>query len=84
MDEIYIVLFGSKHFKCDSLLEVVNLFCWETISSSSGFYFKVNGYVSAMSYSYEWTHEDAKKDFIRSKRLQKTLPNLEIYKSKLL
>ncbi len=76
MDVNYILIKGSKHFKCRNLAEIAIYFSLSITNNGSVI---CDGYHDTMSYSKEWSHEDIITDFIRN-RVEKVVPDIEIYK----
>lgn len=76
MDVNYILIKGSKHFKCRNLAEIAIYFSLSITNNGSVI---CDGYHDTMSYSKEWSHEDIIIDSIRN-RVEKVVPDVEIYK----
>lgn len=71
----YILIKGSKCFKCYNLLHMSAYF---NLSINNGCVI-CDGHQDTMSYSNEWGHEEIIIDFMRN-RVEKVVPEVEIYK----
>lgn len=72
----YILIKGSRHFKCHDPAETAIHF---SLSITGDGTVICDGHQDTMSYSEEWSREDIITDFMRN-RVGKVVPDVEIYK----
>jgi|GEM_PF-730395 len=72
----YILIKGTRHFKCHNPAETATRF---SLSITGNGTVICDGHQDTMSYSEEWSYEDIITDFMRN-RVGKVVPEVEIYK----